>query len=118
MGAAGGAGAGGGAGTKCNLKSDPQTGVLSGTAGNQTTVQIQNLNGAATFITISYNDSEIAKDTDSATFTIVAGQNDLSFVYEGSAAGDQITIVDPCGAVLAAFLCDPGNFRITLKVRA
>jgi|CZKX01.1.fsa_nt_gi hypothetical protein len=103
---------------QCNLKSDPVTGVLSGTAGNKTTVQIKNLNGAATFKTVSYNGTEIAKDTDSATFTIVAGEKNLTFVYEGSAAGDQITIVDPCGTVLDAFPCDPGNFQITLTVLA
>jgi hypothetical protein len=123
MNAAGGAAGGGvapaaGAGTKCNLKRGPVPGVLVGTAGNQTEVQIKNADGAATFMTISYNGTEIAKDTDSATFTIAAGDIDLSFVYEGSAAGDQITIEDPCGAELFAFLCDPGNFRIILTVRA
>jgi hypothetical protein len=101
---------------QCNLKSDPETGVLSGTAGTQTTVQIKNRDGAATFKTVSYNGIEAAKDTTAATFSIAAGEKNLTFVYEGSAAGDQITIVDPCGTVLDAFPCDPGNFQITLTV--
>jgi hypothetical protein len=106
-------------GTKCNLTSDPETGVLSGTAGNQTTIQIKNTSGGdALFKTVFYDQNEIASDTTSATFTIAAGEKDLTFVYEGSAAGDQITIVDPCGTILDAFPSDPGNFEVTLTVSA
>jgi hypothetical protein len=111
--------AGGGAGTKCNLTLNPITRVLTGSAGKETTVQIKNLSGGgALFQTISYNGEQIATETDSATFTIVGGLTKLTFVYEGSAAGDQIAIVDPCGNILDAFPSDPGNFSITRTVSA
>jgi hypothetical protein len=106
------------AGDNCNLTPDA-VGVLSGTAGNQTTIQIKNLSGGdALFVTVFYNEVEVAKDTASATFTIVAGKKNLTFVYEGSAPGDQLAIVDPCGTLLAAFSSDPGNFQIILTVQA
>jgi hypothetical protein len=101
----------------CNLTADITTGDLAGPAGKATTVQINNTSGgAAQFQTISYNGQEIGKAATSATFTIVAGNAKLSYVYEGSSAGDQITITDPCGTTLDAFPSDPGNFRIERTV--
>jgi hypothetical protein len=100
----------------CNLTADPITKVLSGRVGRKTTLQINNTSGgAAQFQTISYG-QEIGKATRSVTFTIVAGNASLSYVYEGSSAGDQITITDPCGTILDAFASDPGNFRIERPV--
>jgi hypothetical protein len=101
----------------CNLTADRVTKVLTGTAGKDTTVQINNLDGGnALFVTISYDGNEIAAGKASATFTIKAGDKKLSYVYEGSSAGDQITITDPCDTILDAFPCDPGNFRIDRTV--
>jgi len=104
------------AGNQCNLT--PDSGVLRGSAGRQTTVQIKDASGDAQFQTISYNGTELATNTASATFTIVSGRNDLNFVYEASAASDQITLEDPCGNLLAALPSDPGNSPITIKVVA
>jgi hypothetical protein len=101
----------------CNLTVDLGTKVLTGTAGKDTTVQINNTSGGkALFTTISYNGKVVTNAATSATFTIVAGNQKLSYVYEGSSAGDQITITDPCGTLLDAFPCDPGNFRIERTV--
>ena len=94
----------------CNLTADPITKVLTGTANNKTTVQINNISGGnAQFQTISYDGTEIGKATTSADFTIKLGSKKLAYIYEGSSAGDQITITDPCGTILDAFPSDPGN---------
>lgn len=96
-------------GDQCNLTSDPVTGVLRGTAGNQTTVQIKDPTGTALFQTIAYGGNKIGSATASVTFKIASGQNDLTYAYTSPVAGDPITIVDPCGNILDSFDSDPGN---------
>jgi len=97
------------AGGQCNLTRDVFTGVLRGNAGDQTTVQIKDSTGAAVFQSISYAGSQIGSNTASATFTIKAGSNDLSFVYAAPVPGDGLTLVDPCGTRLDQFPNDLAN---------
>jgi hypothetical protein len=106
------------AGGQCNLTPDAVGGVVDGTAGNQTTVQIKDSTGKAVFHSISYNKTQIGSDTASVDFTIVAGDKDLTFVYGAPIAGDQINIVDPCGTVLDSFPNNPGSSRVSITVSA
>jgi hypothetical protein len=102
--------------TLCNLT--PDSGLLRGTAEFSTTVQIKDASGDVMFKTISYNGSDLGSNVASATFAIVSGRNDLNFLYEASANGDQITLEDPCGHLLAVLPSDPGNRPTTIKVVA
>jgi hypothetical protein len=96
------------ASNKCNLKPNPVTG-FSGPANTETTVQIKDPTGRAIFQTIDYDGNNLGKNVTEATFTILAGNHDLTYVYVAPVAGDPIRIVDPCGKVLETFAADPGN---------
>ena len=88
----------------CNLMYDVQhTGNWLGTAGNTTTITIQFDSGTAKFPSVYYNDASIGSDTSSVTFPIVAGSKSLDFTYASSIPGEMLTIVDPCGNLLAIF---------------
>jgi hypothetical protein len=98
---------------QCNLTLDTFTGILSGPAGAQTTVQIQDPTKSATFASISYDGTQIGSNVSSASFTIGAGQKVLSFAYNAPVPGDLVDLVDPCAATLDVFANNPGNpFRI------
>jgi len=95
----------------------PITKVLTGPSGKDTTIKITNNSGGnAQFQSVTYDGNVVATAATSATFTIGTGDKKLSYVYEGSAAGDDIVITDPCGTQLDSFACDPGNFRIERTV--
>jgi hypothetical protein len=97
------------AGGQCNLVRDPFTGDLSGTNGAQTTVQIKDSTGAASFQSISYAGQQIGSNVASATFTIKSGTNGLSYVYAAPVPSDSLTLTDPCGNVLDRFDNDLSN---------
>jgi hypothetical protein len=103
---------------QCSLTRDPFTGVLSGTSGNQTTVQIQDPSGAAVFQSISYAGSQIGSNTASASFAIKSGNNSLSFLYAAPTPGVTITVADPCGTMLDLFPNDLANPVRVLTVAA
>jgi hypothetical protein len=101
----------------CNLTADFITKAMAGPSQVNTTLVIQNLDGgAALFQTMSYGGQVIGTAATSVTFVIQPGDNKLSYIYEGSAAGHQIAITDPCGKLLDAFPSDPGNPRIQRQV--
>ena len=101
--------AAGTAGGQCNLTRDPFTGVLSGTSGTQTTVQITDPSGAAVFQSISYAGTQIASNAASASFTIKSGNNFLSYVYAAPTPRAIIKVVDPCGTKIDLFANDLAN---------
>jgi hypothetical protein len=96
-------------GAQCNLTRDPLTGNLNGASGAQTTVQIQDPSGAATFRSISYDGTQLGKNTSSVSFPLKKGGKALTFVYTAPVPGDLVQLVDPCGTVLDAFPNDLGN---------
>ena len=102
------------ASNECNLTLDTFTGLLAGTTGLQTTVQITDPNKSAVFVSISYAGTQIGSNVSSASFTIKSGLNDLSFAYDAPVPGDLVNLVDPCGATLDIFANNPGN---PLRVR-
>ena len=106
------------AGGQCNLTFDSATGNLDGTAGQQTTVQIKDSSGNAVFQSISYAGTTIGTATASASFTIKAGSNNLTYVYAAPIPGDAMSVSDPCGTRLDVFNNDFANPIRSLIVTA
>jgi hypothetical protein len=88
---------------------NPLTGDLNGTAGLRTTIRINDSIGGAVFLHVHYAGVQITSNAASATFTIKAGSNLLSFVYEAPVPGDNLTLTDAGGALLDSFPNDPSN---------